>query len=160
MLTLRQDYPELLRDEASRTLAQHVYTFEEFLAKAVKETPDATRVFRDDVKLDIQVHVHCQQKADTGTAHTLAALRMVPGYNVELIDSGCCGMAGTFGFEKEHFEISKAMGELRLFPAIEAPEKKDWAVAMTGVSCRQQIGHFTSKRPRHAVEYLADALKA
>ncbi|MBM3941139.1 MAG: FAD-binding protein [SAR202 cluster bacterium] len=159
MLTLRQDYPDILRDEASRALARQVFTLEEFLAKVARGTPDAARVFRDDLRRDIQVHVHCQQKADTGTALTLAALRMVPGYNAELIDSGCCGMAGTFGFEREHYDVSKAMGSLKLFPAVEAEEKRGWDVAMTGVSCRQQIGHFTSKRPRHVVEYLADALK-
>ena len=68
-------------------------------------------------------------------------------------------MAGTFGFEAEHYEMSKAMGSLKLFPAIEAEEKLGWDVAISGISCRQQIGHFTSKRPRHVVEYLADALR-
>ena len=79
------------------------------------------------------------------------------GYTPRLIDSGCCGMAGSFGFEAEHYEISRAMGALRLFPAVEdaAPSTQ---VVITGVSCRQQIGHFTSRKPRHAVELLADAL--
>jgi Fe-S oxidoreductase len=67
-------------------------------------------------------------------------------------------MAGSFGFEAEHYETSKAMGSMRLFPAVEAASK-DTAVAITGVSCRQQIGHFTSRKPRHAIELLADALK-
>ena len=68
-------------------------------------------------------------------------------------------MAGTFGFEKEHYETSKAMGSLKLFPAIENEEKRGWPVAVSGISCRQQIGHFTSKKPRHWAEYLADALR-
>ena len=66
-------------------------------------------------------------------------------------------MAGSFGFEAEHYEISREMGAYRLFPAVEAADAAT-AVAVTGVSCRQQIGHFTSRRPRHAVELLADAL--
>ena len=82
----------------------------------------------------------------------------MPGYDVELVDSGCCGMAGSFGFEKEHYEISRAMGALRLFPAVEAADE-DAVVVITGVSCRQQIGHFTSRRPRHSAELLAAALK-
>jgi Fe-S oxidoreductase len=77
---------------------------------------------------------------------------------VQLVDTSCCGMAGSFGFEAEHYEISKAMGSLRLFPAVEAASG-DTEIAITGVSCRQQIGHFTSRRPRHAVELLAEALK-
>ena len=67
-------------------------------------------------------------------------------------------MAGSFGFEAEHYDVSQAMGALRLFPAVEAASAET-AIAITGVSCRQQIGHFTSRRPRHAVELLAEALR-
>ena len=106
----------------------------------------------------VQVHGHCHQKAVVGTGPTMQALELA-GFTAELIDSPCCGMAGTFGFEAEHYETSKAMGALKLFPAIEAEDKRDWTVAVSGISCRQQIDHFTSKRPRHVVEYLADALR-
>jgi Fe-S oxidoreductase len=68
-------------------------------------------------------------------------------------------MAGSFGFEAEHYEMSRAMGAMRLFPAVEAASTET-QIAITGVSCRQQIGHFTSRRPRHAVELLGEALKA
>ncbi|HEY4686291.1 MAG TPA: hypothetical protein VII57_09635, partial [Dehalococcoidia bacterium] len=71
----------------------------------------------------------------------------------------CCGMAGAFGFEAEHYDISKAMGALRLFPAVEAAPEET-AIAVTGVSCRQQIGHFTSRTPRHVIELLAEALNS
>jgi Fe-S oxidoreductase len=85
-------------------------------------------------------------------------LNLVPGYKASLVETSCCGMAGSFGFEAEHYEMSKAMGSLKLFPAVEAASR-DTAIAITGVSCRQQIGHFTSRTPRHAVELVADALK-
>ena len=81
------------------------------------------------------------------------------GYAASLIDSGCCGMAGSFGFAAEHYEISRAMGAYRLFPALDAAAAKT-SIAITGVSCRQQIGHFTDHEPRHVVEYLAEVLKS
>jgi Fe-S oxidoreductase len=83
---------------------------------------------------------------------------LVPGYNATLVDTSCCGMAGSFGFEAEHDDVSKALGSMRLLPAVEAVGE-DTAIAITGVSCRQQIGHFTDRKPRHAVEILADALR-
>ena len=77
-----------------------------------------------------------------------------PGYAPSLVDSGCCGMAGSFGFEREHYGVSREMGAYRLFPAVEAAGG-EVAIAVTGVSCRQQIGHFTSRKPRHVAELLA-----
>jgi Fe-S oxidoreductase len=115
-------------------------------------------ISRDGVSRDVLLHAHCHQKAIVGPEPTLQALRLVPGYKVSLVETSCCGMAGSFGFEAEHYEVSKAMGSLRLFPAVEAAAPAT-EVAITGVSCRQQIGHFTSRRPRHALEILADALK-
>ncbi|MEX2430705.1 MAG: heterodisulfide reductase-related iron-sulfur binding cluster, partial [Dehalococcoidia bacterium] len=159
LLTLRDEYPDLLQDDASRKVAASALMLDEFLVRLEGEDPDKVRaLFHNRPKQDIQVHGHCHQKAIVGTAPTMKALALA-GYQAELIDSACCGMAGTFGFEQEHYEISKAMGALKLFPAIEAESKRDWAVAVSGISCRQQIGHFTSKRPRHVAEYLADALR-
>lgn len=81
-----------------------------------------------------------------------------PGPRVQVLDhSACCGMAGSFGFEAEHYEISKAMAWRTLVPAVDAAPS-DTAIAVTGVSCRQQIGHFSSREPRHVAEYLAEAL--
>jgi Fe-S oxidoreductase len=132
---------------------------EELLVKLAQEEPELLRgIFHSDIQRDVLLHAHCHQKALVGPEPTLQALRLVPGYRVSLVETSCCGMAGSFGFEEEHYEISRAMGALRLFPAVEAtsPETE---IAITGVSCRQQIGHFTSRRPRHAVEVLADALR-
>ena len=93
-----------------------------------------------------------------GAEPSLGALQLVPGYRARLIDSGCCGMAGSFGFEAEHYTISREMGAYRLFPAVEGAEAST-RIAVTGVSCRQQIDHFTSRRTTHVVELLAEALR-
>jgi FAD/FMN-containing dehydrogenase/Fe-S oxidoreductase len=159
LLTLRDEYPSLLRSDASKSVASQALMLDEFLARLAETEPDAvSAIFREHERRPVQVHGHCHQKAIVGTEPTMTALRLA-GYQAELIDSACCGMAGTFGFEAEHYDISKAMGELKLFPAIEAEDKREWDVAISGISCRQQIEHFTSKKPRHVAEYLADVLK-
>ena len=154
LLTLRDEYPLLLRNEAAATVASRALLFDEWLA-AELEREDAPRVF-DGEHGALMLHTHCHQKALAGIDQTVEVLRLA-GYEPEAIDSGCCGMAGSFGFEAEHYEISRKMGEYRLFPALR--NAATTPVAITGVSCRQQIGHFTDAQPRHVVEYLADALK-
>jgi Fe-S oxidoreductase len=159
LLTFRDEYPDLLRDEDAKTVGEQSFLLDELLVKLAAEEPEAVRgIFRDGVSRDVLLHAHCHQKAIVGPEPTLQALRIVPGYKVSLVETSCCGMAGSFGFEAEHYEVSKAMGSLRLFPAVEAASSGT-EIAITGVSCRQQIGHFTSRRPRHAIEILADALK-
>ncbi|MDA0256924.1 MAG: hypothetical protein O3C25_04185, partial [Chloroflexi bacterium] len=91
-----------------------------------------------------------------GMEPTMAALAAC-GYEPELVDSACCGMAGSFGFEVEHYEISRAMGARSLFPAVERASAAT-SIAVTGVSCRQQIEHFTTRTPLHSAELLARAL--
>jgi Fe-S oxidoreductase len=162
LLTLRDEYPDLLTEEplrgAARTVAGQALLLDELLARLAADDPSVASVFRDDVRAKVVLHGHCHQKALAGMAPTLEALALAPGYDVELIDSPCCGMAGSFGFEAEHYQISRAMGALKLFPAVNAaPEEA--VIAVTGVSCRQQIDHFTSRTPRHVVELLADALR-
>jgi Fe-S oxidoreductase len=105
----------------------------------------------------IVVHAHCHEKAVTGTRATVELLRRIPGATVEELDAGCCGMAGSFGFESEHYELSMRIGGLRLFPSL-AAEDPDVIVAATGVSCRQQIAHGTSRRARHPVELVRAAV--
>ena len=161
LLTLRDEYPDLLRTEpaqsASRSVAGQALLLDELLARLAAEEPSVASVFREDVRADVLLHGHCHQKAIAGMEPTLTALGLVPGYSVQLIDSACCGMAGSFGFEAEHYQVSRAMGALRLFPAVEAAPREA-VVAITGVSCRQQIDHFTSHTPRHVAELLAEAL--
>ena len=158
LLTFRDEYPDLLADEESRTVASRSFLLDEFVDQVAAQHPEVSAMFRDDVAAGVLLHGHCHQKALVGMEPTLRALRLVPGYTVELVEAGCCGMAGAFGFEAEHYEMSLAMGAHRLFSALEAPAATGKQVAVTGVSCHQQIGHATSHQPRHVAELLADAL--
>ena len=157
LLTFRDEYPELLRDEKSRTVAAHTYLIDEFLV--MLQNSGELNLELSDAARKVLFHGHCHQKSLVGTASSLRALRLPPGYQVELVNSGCCGMAGSFGFEKEHYDISMKIGEQALFPAVRAKEP-DWEIAVMGVSCRQQIEHGTGRRTRHLVEVLRDALPA
>ncbi|MDA0264878.1 MAG: FAD-binding protein [Chloroflexi bacterium] len=155
LLTFRDEYPELVRDEKAKKVAGNSFMIDEFLVKLMEDG----KLELDLGKLEKKVlfQAHCHQKADMGTATSLAALRLAPGYQVELINAGCCGMAGSFGYEKEHYDLSMKIGEEALFPAIRA-KGDDWEVAVMGVSCRQQVEHGTGRKARHLVEVLADAL--
>ena len=155
LLTLKDEYPELLKDDRSRTVAEHSFLFEDFLMR-LQDKGELGLEFRDLPK-KVLFHGHCHQKALVGTANSLRALRLPPGYQVEQTNAGCCGMAGAFGYEKEHFQISMAIGEQVLFPAVRA-KGPDWEVAVTGISCRQQIEQGTGRPARHLVEVLRDAL--
>ena len=154
LLTLRDEYPDFIPGAEAKLVADNSFLIDEFLANAQAER----RLDLDfsDLTKRVLFHGHCHQKALVGTANSLSALGMPPGYEVELINAGCCGMAGSFGFEKEHYDISMQIGGLSLFPAIEA--KPDWEVAVMGVSCRQQVEHGTGRRARHLVEVLRDAV--
>ena len=103
-------------------------------------------------------HGHCHQKAAGATAGSVALLQRVPGATVEVLDAGCCGMAGSFGFEREHYELSMQIGGMRLFPAVSATPA-DTQIAATGVSCRQQIAQGTGRRAVHPVVLLHNAIK-
>jgi Fe-S oxidoreductase len=152
LLTLRDEYLDLLQGPQVEKVAQASYLFEEFL---IRRRPDLR--FRP-LARKVLVHGHCHQKAHLGSGPTLQALRLVPGLQVTEINSGCCGMAGSFGFEKEHYELSRAIAAQRLVPAVNAAPP-DAEIVITGVSCRQQISHFTSRNPRHAVELLREAVE-
>ena len=163
LLTLRDEYPELVRTEAAGVVARQAVLLEELLMRlSVEEGEGVGKMFgnggpgEDGGRGSVLLHGHCHQKSVAGVDVSVQALELA-GYEASLIDSGCCGMAGSFGFEAEHYEISRAMGAYRLFPAVEAAPRET-LIAITGVSCRQQIGHFTGREPRHVVELLADAL--
>ncbi len=156
LLTLRDEYRDLLPGERTEIVAAQAVLLDELIARLAKEDPAVRDRFRE-ASGDVLVHAHCHQKALAGAEATLQALALA-GYAPALVDSGCCGMAGSFGFETGHYEVSREMGAYRLFPAVEAAGA-DTAIAITGVSCRQQIGHFTSRAPRHVAELLAEALR-
>ena len=154
LLTLRDEYPDLLRDDKARVVAEYAFLIDEFLVELHRHGELELR-FKETAER-VLLHGHCHQKALAGTAASLAALRLVPGLRVEEIDVGCCGMAGAFGYEREHYDISLAIGEQRLFPAVrDAPEAR---IAITGVSCRHQLRDGTGRRAQHLVEVLWEAL--
>ncbi len=156
LLTLRDEYRDLLPCERAKAVAAQAILLDELVVRAADEDAGVRGLFDARTGGKALVHAHCHQKALAGAEPSLRALE-IAGYAASLADSGCCGMAGSFGFEKEHYEVSRAMGDYRLFPAVEAAGAES-AIAITGVSCRQQIGHFTSRAPRHVAELLAEAL--
>jgi Fe-S oxidoreductase len=157
ILTLRDEHGQLLPDDPEvRDLAGRVRQVEELLLDAL----DAGRLRLVESGLSgrrILYHGHCHQKAEVGTAATVALLRRIPGVEVVELDAGCCGMAGSFGFESEHYDLSMTIGEGRLFPAVR-DEPADTVVAATGVSCRQQIRHGTQRVAWHPLELVRQAL--
>ena len=154
LLTLRDEYPEFIGDDRAKAVAEQSFLIDEFIANAQAEGKLDLQ-FSEQAK-QVLFHGHCHQKAIIGTASAMSVLNMPPGYQAELINAGCCGMAGSFGFEQEHYDVSMQIGGLSLFPAIEA--KPDWEVAVMGVSCRQQVEHGAGRRARHLVEVLRDAV--
>ncbi|MEU4477905.1 FAD-linked oxidase C-terminal domain-containing protein [Micromonospora sp. NPDC023966] len=159
ILTLRDEHRQLLPDHPDvRDVSGRVRQIEELLVEAI----DAGRLRLGQSALSgrrILYHGHCHQKAEVGTAATVALLRRIPGVEVVELDAGCCGMAGSFGFESEHYDLSMAVGSDRLFPAIDA-ESPDTVVAATGVSCRQQIRHGTQRVAWHPLELVRQSLPA
>ncbi|MGH2453310.1 MAG: FAD-binding and (Fe-S)-binding domain-containing protein [bacterium] len=154
ILTFRDEIPDLLPGEDTRMIAAQALLIDEFLLRHVQDRgwPTAGAAASGDPP-HVLFHGHCHQKALVGTQPALSVLRAA-GFQAEAVDSGCCGMAGSFGFEHEHYDISLAMGERRLLPAVRAAPPETEIVAM-GVSCRQQIAHGTGRRPKHLVELLA-----
>jgi Fe-S oxidoreductase len=157
VLTFRDEYPSLVDEPRAERLARHVLMIEEFLVR-LHETGRLALPLRS-AATSVLLHGHCHQKALVGSSPSLEVLRMIPGAAVSEIDSGCCGMAGSFGYEKEHYDLSLAIGERRLFPAVRQAGE-GCAVVAAGVSCRQQIAHGTGRRAKHLVEVLAEALGA
>jgi FAD/FMN-containing dehydrogenase/Fe-S oxidoreductase len=155
LLTLRDEYVDLLRTDEARAVAAQSLLLEEFLAR--ERSRGLHLAFASSPGRAL-LHGHCHQKAMVGTGPTLAALRWA-GLDVEEIDSGCCGMAGSFGFEREHYDVSVRLGERRLAPAVRAADL-DVEVIAPGVSCRQQIAHLAGRRARHPAEVLGERLLA
>jgi Fe-S oxidoreductase len=156
LLSMRDEYAALLpHDKRVELVAAHCYTFEEFMAKLAKEGKLALK-FKDETR-EVLLHGHCHQKALTGTGPSQQTLAL-PGYAVREVDSSCCGMAGSFGYEAEHYDISLKMGERRLFPTVRE-QGEAVIIAAAGVSCRQQIKHGTGRQALHPAEVLRQALK-
>jgi FAD/FMN-containing dehydrogenase/Fe-S oxidoreductase len=147
ILTFRDELPDLIADPRAKIIASNSFTFEEFLVARADYRPG---------RLDRRalVHGHCHQKALVGMEPTRRLLDRVAGLEFQILDSGCCGMAGSFGYEEGHYEVSRAAGERVLFPAVRAA--KDDLVVAPGFSCRSQIKDFCDgRRAIHTAELLA-----
>lgn len=161
ILTFRDEYPDLVDEnlrEAAGAIAQNALSIDEFLASEM----DAGRIRREQFGPPqdrlIKLHGHCYQKTFHLMGATEKILAFPEGHRVEIIPSGCCGMAGSFGYEKEHYDVSMKIGELVLLPAVrETPE--DVIIAAPGTSCRHQIKDGTSRRAYHPVEILMSSLR-
>lgn len=159
ILGFRDEYPNLvdanLRSTAEN-LAENVFTIEEFLAKELNAHKIDISKFTTKSET-VYYHGHCHQKALSSNTYAETILKMPPNFKVETIDSGCCGMAGSFGYEKEHFDLSQQIGEDRLFPFLRKL-KKEVIVSASGTSCRHQIRDGVNKTALHPIEILYNAL--
>jgi len=156
ILTLRDEYHYLLPDDPRvDRVAELAVTLEEFLT-TLADRGDLDLQFTPDPRR-LLLHGHCHEKALIGTAPTHRALSLPKSYQVTEIDSGCCGMAGAFGYEAEHYDISLKMAERSLLPAIRNAES-DTVIVAAGISCRQQIEHGTGRQALHPAEVLRHAL--
>jgi FAD/FMN-containing dehydrogenase/Fe-S oxidoreductase len=160
ILAFRDEYPELVDKElqqAAGDLAGRALLFEEFISAEIAKGKIGESDFTTEEK-HILLHGHCQQKAIASTGPSKQMLSLPANYTVKEIPSGCCGMAGSFGYEKEHYELSMKIGELVLFPAVRDAEEKV-VISAPGTSCRHHIKDGTGKRAFHPVEVLFSALK-
>ncbi|MFH1745700.1 MAG: FAD-linked oxidase C-terminal domain-containing protein [Planctomycetota bacterium] len=152
---LTDELPQFVRTPAARRVAEMAVSIESFVADALQRDPDALK-FKPDAG-PLIFHGHCHHKALTGTGGALRVLSACTHGQAKELNTGCCGMAGAFGHEKEHYDVAKAVGEQRLFPAVR--NRGDADVAVSGFSCRHHIEHHTGVAPKHVIEYVAEALE-
>ena len=159
ILTFRDEYVDLVDDdqlEAAKELSSNVYLIDEFITKEIAKGNIRKEQFTQEKRL-IKLHGHCQQKAWNALNASVNILSLPENYSVETIPSGCCGMAGSFGYEKEHYDISMQIGELVLFPTVRKLDE-GVIIAAPGTSCRHQIKDGTGRKAKHPVEVLYEAL--
>ncbi|HVI45312.1 MAG TPA: FAD-linked oxidase C-terminal domain-containing protein, partial [Chitinophaga sp.] len=159
ILSFRDEYPDLVSEglrSTAKELAKHVFLIDEFIA-AEAEKGHITAAQFTTGKQHIKLHGHCQQKALSSALHSQKILSLPKNYTVEVIPSGCCGMAGSFGYEKEHYDLSMQIGEMVLFPAVRnaAPGT---IIAAPGTSCRHQVKDGTGVKALHPLEVLYNSL--
>ena len=160
ILSFRDEYPKLVSkdlQEAAKTLGENALMVEEFLMREVEAGRLSDSAFTTEPR-QVLLHGHCHQKALAGIEPSAFILNLPRNYTVETIPSGCCGMAGSFGYEKEHYELSMTVGEQVLFPAVREASTEH-IIAAPGTSCRHQIKDGTRREALHPVEVLWGALK-
>jgi len=159
ILTFRDEYPDLVSEAwlaKSKELSKHVLLLEEFIAREADAKRIDRKLFATDKKL-LKLHGHCQQKSMSSLVAAKKALSLPENFEVQLIPSGCCGMAGSFGYEKEHYDLSMQIGELVLFPTVRS-QPAEVEIVASGTSCRHQIHDGTQRHAKHTAEILFEAL--
>ncbi|MCF6279820.1 MAG: 4Fe-4S dicluster domain-containing protein, partial [Flavobacteriaceae bacterium] len=157
ILTFRDEYLRIVDGKASaKKIAKHCLTIEEFIQREIKNENINSSQFSSEEK-EIKIHGHCHQKALIGMNPAFEMLNLPKNYKVTIVSSGCCGMAGSFGFEKEHYELSMQVGEDTLFPKIRNMEQ-DTIIVASGTSCRHQILDGTKRETKHPSTVLLEAL--
>ncbi len=156
ILSFRDEYPRLVRKESAKKLAKNTFMIDEFLESETIKGNISADAFTEEHQ-HILLHGHCHQKALSNILPTVSMLSLPGNYHVEIIPSGCCGMAGSFGYEAEHYDISMQIGELVLFPAVRKA-RSETLIAAPGTSCRHQILDGTQRIAKHPVEILYEAL--
>ncbi|MCB0444959.1 MAG: FAD-binding oxidoreductase, partial [Gelidibacter sp.] len=157
ILTFKDEYIKLADDVTSaKEIAKHTFLIEEFIQQEIKLGNITTSQFTKKAKI-IKFHGHCHQKALSSQASSFAVLNLPKNYKVTIIPSGCCGMAGSFGYEKEHYDVSMQIGEQTLFPAVRNVSN-DVIISANGTSCRHQIKDGTQREAKHPITILKEAL--
>ena len=159
ILGFRDEYPNLVSKDlktSALSLSKHVFLIDEFISNEIERGNINSKSFSMDEK-EIVIHGHCHQKALSSVEFTKKMLSLPQNYKVNVLQTGCCGMAGSFGYEKEHFKLSMEIGNMVLFPNIEK-FAKDTVIAAPGTSCRHQIKDGTNRNSLHPVEILYNAL--
>ncbi len=157
ILTFRDEYIRLANDKTSaEKIAQHTFTFEEFLAKEI-ENGNVDKTLFTSEKKTLKIHGHCHQKALSSTNASFQMLNLPENYTVTIMNTGCCGMAGSFGYEKEHYKVSMQVGEDTIFPKVRNCSR-DTEIAAAGTSCRHQIYDGTKRIAKHPITLLKEAL--
>ncbi|RRO24088.1 FAD-binding and (Fe-S)-binding domain-containing protein [Flavobacteriaceae bacterium 14752] len=158
ILGFRDDYLRLTdQTETAKKLSKNTLLIEEFLSQEIQQGNITSSHFSD-IACEVKLHIHCHQKALSNSKITFDVINVVKNAKVSIIPSGCCGMAGGFGYEKEHYEISMKIGELILLPAVRKSKPQTYILA-NGSSCRHQIKDGSSKRAIHPVSFLRQMLK-
>jgi len=157
ILSFRDEYPRLVKEvAAAKVLAKNCLLLEEFLDREVQNGNITATSFTKEPQI-LKIHGHCHQKALSSIAHTFRLLNLPINYKPTIIPSGCCGMAGSFGYEEEHYEVSMQVGEQTLFPAVRKASTET-IIAASGTSCRHQIKDGTSREALHPISILRRAL--
>ena len=157
ILSFRDEYKRLVPNtDTIDAIAGNSFLIEEFLAKEIEAGIVTSDKFTKEART-IKIHNHCHQKALSNQKVTFDILNLPENYSVSIISSGCCGMAGSFGYEKEHYDVSMQIGELKLFPAVRKSEE-NVIIAANGTSCRHQIKDGTGRNALHPISIIKDAL--